>query len=327
MRKIKWGVLGAAAICERSTFAGMQQAENCLLYAIASRDLKKAEQFQQKYGFQKAYGSYEALLADPQVEAVYIPLPNHLHYEWSIKAMQKGKHVLCEKPLTGSEQQAREMFAVAKQHNVFLMEAFAYLHSPFIAALQQEIASGSIGELRFVKSSFYISVPSSDNIRMYRDMLGGSVYDLGVYSSSLILSLIEGEPRNVKAIASFNEAGVDILASVILEYADGVKAGFGCGMILEEGRDGRSDHFAIYGSKGYISSSNFTFNGDGELEYTLHRYDGDTESKRVSCPQNYRLEVEQLGRCAAGEATSVVSPEFSLRNARLIDRILEAIDY
>ena len=110
MRKIKWGVMGTAFICERSTFPGMLQAENCEMYAIAGRNMEKAERFKETYGFQKAYGSYEKLLADPKVEAVYIPLPNTMHYEWTIRALKSGKHVLCEKPLAPTEAQAEEMF-------------------------------------------------------------------------------------------------------------------------------------------------------------------------------------------------------------------------
>ena len=118
MRKIKWGVMGTAFICERSTFPGMLQAENCEMYAIAGRNMEKAERFKETYGFQKAYGSYEKLLADPKVEAVYIPLPNTMHYEWTIRALKSGKHVLCEKPLAPTEAQAEEMFKAAEENHV-----------------------------------------------------------------------------------------------------------------------------------------------------------------------------------------------------------------
>ena len=106
MKKIKWGVMGTAFICERSTFPGMLQADNCEMYAIAGRNMEKAEEFKEKYGFQKAYGSYEELIEDPEVEAVYIPLPNTMHYDWTIKTLKRGKHVLCEKPLAPTAEQA-----------------------------------------------------------------------------------------------------------------------------------------------------------------------------------------------------------------------------
>ncbi len=327
MEKVKWGVLGAAAIGESNVFEGMQQAVNCEMYAIASRSAEKAERFKEKYGFTKAYSNYDALLADPEVQAVYIPLPNHLHHEWSIKAMQHGKHVLCEKPLVANEQEAEELFFTAQRNHVHLMEAFAYLHSPFIKALQEEVKKGSIGKLYLIDSSFLIPTPSADNIRMRKEMLGGSVYDLGVYTCSLSLSLIDGEPNNVKAIASYNQDGIDLLSAAILEFDDGVKATMQCGMALADCGSTRFDRFVLHGTEGYITSSNFTFNGEGELHYSVHRYDGSVENKTIFCPQNYRLEVEQLGRCILDGESPTVTAEFSLRHMRVLDRILLAMEY
>ena len=131
MEKVRWGVIGTAGIARGETIPGMLLAENCELYAVAGRSLEKAKSFRDAFGFRKAYGSYDELLADPAVEAVYIPLPNDLHCEWSIRALQAGKHVLCEKPLAVSEEQAKRMFEAAEKNGVYLMEAFAYLHSPF----------------------------------------------------------------------------------------------------------------------------------------------------------------------------------------------------
>ena len=142
--KVKWGVLGTAYIFERDTARGMELAENCELTAIAGRTLEKAQQFKEKYGFQKAYGSYEELLEDKDVEAIYVALPNTLHYEWTIEALKHGKHVLCEKPLAPTGEQAREMFRTARENHVFLMEAFAYQHSPYIKEIRQLIHDETI---------------------------------------------------------------------------------------------------------------------------------------------------------------------------------------
>ena len=199
MRKIKWGVMGTAFICERSTFPGMLQAENCEMYAIAGRNMEKAERFKETYGFQKAYGSYEKLLADPKVEAVYIPLPNTMHYEWTIRALKSGKHVLCEKPLAPTEAQAEEMFKAAEENHVYLMEAFAYQHSPYIAAVRKEIENGTIGDVRYMESAYITSDYDPKNIRMRRDTLGGCTYDLGVYNTSLILRILGDEPAKGKS--------------------------------------------------------------------------------------------------------------------------------
>ena len=303
MRKIKWGVMGTAFICERSTFPGMLQAENCEMYAIAGRNMEKAERFKETYGFQKAYGSYEKLLADPKVEAVYIPLPNTMHYEWTIRALKSGKHVLCEKPLAPTEAQAEEMFKAAKENHVYLMEAFAY------------------------QSAYITSDYDPKNIRMRRDTLGGCTYDLGVYNTSLILRILGDEPAKVRAIASFSEEKIDTLTSAIFEYADGKKAAFSCGMALATDLDRHIDRFEIQGTKGSIKGTGFEFNGDGELSYTITFFDGREEMKTISVPQNYRLEVEQMGRCVEGKETPAVTRGFSLANARMIDAILEEIGY
>ena len=186
MRKINWGVIGTAGIAKGQTIPGMKLAENCSLLAIAGRDMKKAQAYQKEFGFERAYGSYEELLADPDVEAVYIPLPNTLHFEWTRKALQAKKHVLCEKPLVPTAKEAEELFALADENGVILMEAFAYLHSPWIAAIRQELDSGVIGQVRYMESQFLTSDYDSSNIRMRRETCGGSVYDLGCYTVTMI---------------------------------------------------------------------------------------------------------------------------------------------
>ncbi|MBP3412390.1 MAG: Gfo/Idh/MocA family oxidoreductase [Oscillospiraceae bacterium] len=326
-RKIKWGVLGTAYIFERDTAEGMRQAENCELYAIAGRSMEKALHFKEKYGFQVAYGSYEELLKDPNVEAIYNPLPNTMHHEWTIKALKAGKHVLCEKPLAPTEQDAKEMFAAAKEAGVYLMEAFAYQHSPYIAALEQELRSGVIGEPKYMEAALITSDYVPENIRMRRDTLGGCTYDLGVYCSSLILRLLGKEPVRVQGISSFSPEGIDLFTSVLMDFGGGMKATFDCGMVLATEKNSFLNRFQIHSTLGSIESVEFGFNSPGELSYRLKTFDGRDEIKVVSVPHNYRLEVEQLGRCIAGESQPLVTEAFSLANARTVDRILTAIGY
>ncbi len=326
-RKIKWGVLGTAYIFERDTAEGMRQAENCELYAIAGRSMEKAQCFKEKYGFQVAYGSYEDLINDPNVEAIYNPLPNTMHHQWTIKALKAGKHVLCEKPLAPTEQEAREMFEAAKESGVYLMEAFAYQHSPYIAALEAEIKSGAIGEPRYMEAALITSDYIPENIRMRKDTLGGCTYDLGVYCSSLILRLLGKEPVRVQGISSFSPQGIDLFTSVLMDFEDGMKATFDCGMVLATEKNSFLNRFQIHGTLGSVESVEFGFNSPGELSYRLKTFNGKDAVKTVSVPHNYRLEVEQLGRCIAGMETPHVTEAFSLANARTIDRILNAIGY
>lgn len=327
MRKVKWGVMGTAFICERSTFPGMMQADNCEMYAIAGRNMEKARFFKEKYGFQKAYGNYDELLNDPDVEAVYIPLPNTMHYEWTMKALTKGKHILCEKPLAPTKKQAEEMFATTEKNHVFLMEAFAYQHSPYLKEIEKEIEKGTIGEIRYMESAYITSDYNKNNIRMRKETLGGCTYDLGVYNTSLILRIMKDEPIKIKAVSSFSEEGIDTLTSVVMEYSDEKKAVFSSGMILATDLDQHIDRFEIQGTKGSIKGTGFEFNGDGELSFTISIFAGQKEVRKVIVPQNYRLEVEQFGRCVSGIETPAVTKAFSLANARIVDEIIDNIGY
>ena len=322
MRKIRWGVMGTAGIAHIATIPGMQRAENCELVAIAGRSMEKAERFRKEFGFRKAYQGYDALLRDPEVEAVYIPLPNSLHAEWSVRAIQAGKHVLCEKPLAASETEACWMFEEAEKHHVFLMEAFAYLHNPLIEAVKKELDAGAIGEIRYIESAFIGGTREDTDIRMRKDTYGGALYDLGCYPVSLILWLTGAEPTEIKASAHFSEQGVDLATSAILSFESGVTAMADCAMVPDIGR---LDRFRILGTEGEISSP-FYFNQSGEITYTVSR-PGGSEVKSVLAPDNYQLEVEQLGKCILGEETPRVSKDFSLRCTRTLDRILEEIGY
>ena len=323
MERVKWGVLGTAGIAKGQTIPGMMEAQNCELYAIAGRNIEKARAFQDQFGFKKAYQNYEELLADPEIEAVYIPLPNSLHYEWTKKALEAGKHVLCEKPLVPTAKEAEELFRTADENHVFLMEAFAYLHSPFIAAVKQEIEQGAIGDIRYMESQFVTSDYDLANIRMRKETFGGCTYDLGCYTTSMIAWMTGKEPDEIKAIAAFSPEGVDVLTEALFTYKNGMKAFMNCGMVLETNANRRIDQLRIEGTKGSIRS-NAEFNGCGVLSYTVIR-DGRTEEKQISVPHNYRLEVEQLGRCIRNGETPHVTREFTFRNLRIIERIIADI--
>ena len=327
MKMIKWGVLGTAYIFERDTAEGMRQAENCELYAIAGRSMEKAQAFKEKYGFRKAYGSYDELLADPEVEAVYVPMPNTLHKEWTIKALNARKHVLCEKPMAPNAAEAAEMFAAAKANGVVLMEAFAYQHSPFVAAVREELDKGTIGDVRYMEAALITSDYDLSNIRMRRETLGGSVYDIGVYSCSLILRMLGKEPEKVQAISTFSEQNVDMFTSVLMEFEGNVRAQFNCGMVLATEKNSALDRFQIHGTKGSIEAVKFGFNVPGQLQYRVKTFDGVDEIRTVDTRNNYCLEVEQLGRCITDGETPLMSEELTMSVARTIDRILEAIHY
>lgn len=321
---VKWGVLGTAGIARGCTIPGMKEAANCELYAIAGRSGAKAEEFRKEFGFEKAYEGYEKLLEDPEVQAVYIPLPNDLHKEWVIKAVRAGKHVLCEKPLALNADDEREMFEAAKENNVLLMEAFAYLHSPYVPALKEEIESGAIGEVDYIEAAF-VTQGYIDDIRIRKETGGGAIYDLGCYCSTMILSLVDSDPESVMGNAEFNDNGVDIFSSAMVRFQNGVRASITAGMIFKPGSDDRWDRLYIHGTEGCIIS-NIEYNQSGKLHFTVLSKDGSRE-RSFEARQNYALETEQLSRCIENGEKPHVSAEFSVRNARLLDLILKETGY
>lgn len=327
MSKVKWGVLGTAYIFERDTARGMDLAPNCELTAIAGRNPEKARAFKENYGFKRAYGSYEELLKDPEIEAVYIALPNTLHYEWTIRALQHGKHVLCEKPLAPTAKQAKDMFQTARANHVLLMEAFAYRHSPYIKEIQKLIEDGAIGDITYVESALITSDYDQSNIRMKKETLGGSTYDIGVYSLSFLQGVLGMPPEKIHAAAVLSKSGIDTYTTAIMEYPGGIRAHFDCGMVLETDKDISLDRFQIHGSKGSIDSVNFGFNAPGTLTYRLRTFAGTEEVRKVEVPNNYCLEVEQFGRCIQTAETPYVTEAFSVALAETVDRILQQIGY
>ncbi len=324
MDKVKWGILGTANIAKHATIPGIKLADNAELYAIAGRNPEKTKSFKNEFGFEKAYASYDELLDDPEVQAVYIPLPNDIHIKWVRKALNKGKHVLCEKPLAMNAGEVEEMFEEARKNGVFLMEAYAYLHSPYVECLKSDLQSGIIGEVDYIESAFVTQCYKED-FRLHKEYGGGAMYDLGCYCTTMLLTLIDSDPEFVKAVAEFSDLGVDYQTSAILRFKNGVRAAFNVGMVLGEDSNSRFDRLYIHGSKGSIRSE-VEYNQEGEAVYHIFTSESMIERK-VSVPQNYKLEVEQLGRCILNGEKPHITQAFSLKNAKLIDRVLEEIGY
>ena len=322
--KVKWGILGTANIARWGMIPGMKKADNCELYAIAGRSLEKANKYKEDYGFEKAYGSYDELLDDPEVQAVYIPLPNDIHIKWVKEALKKKKHVLCEKPLALNAKEVKEMFDTARENGVYLMEAYAYLHSPYIASLKEDVKSGIIGEVDYMESAF-ITQGYKEDFRLHKELGGGAMYDLGCYCTTMFLSLTDSDPVFVKADAEFSDLGVDLNTAAILKFENGIRASFNVGMILGENTNSRFDRLFIHGSKGSIRSE-VEYNQEGEVSYKIYTNDGVIERK-VTNPQNYSLEIEQMGRCILNEEKPLITEEFSLKNAKLIDTVLSEIGF
>jgi predicted dehydrogenase len=234
MEKVRWGVLSTANIGVRKVIPAMQASEHCDMVGIASRDADRARMVAVELGMPKAYGSYEELLADPEIEAVYIPLPNHLHVPWSIRALEAGKHVLCEKPIGLSAAEAEELLAVSTQHpRLKVMEAFMYRHHPQWVRTRQLAREGAIGDLKTVHSFFSYYSDDPTNIRNMPDTGGGGLMDIGCYCISVARFLFDAEPRRVMGILELDPGfKVDRMASAVIDFGTGT-ATWTCATQLE----------------------------------------------------------------------------------------------
>lgn len=324
MSKVKWGVLGTANVASWGTIPGMLKAESCELYAIAGRRMEKAEDYKARFGFEKAYGSYDELLEDKDVQAVYIPLPNNLHLEWVKKALKAGKNVLCEKPIALNAEETKEMYKAAEENGVLLMEAYAYLHSPYVESLKKDVESGVIGDIDYIETAF-ITQGYKEDIRLYKELGGGAMYDLGCYCTTMILSLMDSTPVFVKASAEFSDKGVDTMTAGLMKFENGARASFNVGMILGDDTNSRFDRLYIHGTKGSIRSD-VEYNQEGTVSYKIYT-DDQVITRDIFVPHNYSLEIEQFSKCISEGEKPHITAEFSIKNAELIDKVLKEIGY
>jgi D-xylose 1-dehydrogenase (NADP+, D-xylono-1,5-lactone-forming) len=246
---LRIGVLGAAKIA-RSFIAGVAPSKRVLVTTVASRDLAKAQAFARDCGLPRALGSYEALLADPEIDAIYNPLPNTLHAPWSIRAVAAGKHVLCEKPLAMSAAEAAAMFAAAAQHGRHLVEAYPYRAQPQTLKLAELVRSGAIGQVRLIRSSFGVYFDDPTNIRLIPDVGGGSLMDAGSYAVSLALLVAGAAPVRVHAMQQLAATGVDLSMVATLEFASGILA-----QVSSSFATGYHRHALISGDHGTIETT------------------------------------------------------------------------
>ena len=220
---LRIGILGTAKIARAFTTA-VAAAGTVKIAAVASRDAAKAEQFAKEHGVPRALGSYEALLADPEIEAIYNPLPNNMHAAWSIKAVEAGKHVLCEKPLAVSGREARSMFDAARRSGRYLVEGFPYMAQPQTLKVRDLVRGGAIGRVKLIRASFGIPISDPSNIRLKADLAGGSLTDAGAYPLSFARIVAGERASRAHAVARWGESGVDTTLAGTLEFPGGAIA-------------------------------------------------------------------------------------------------------
>jgi D-xylose 1-dehydrogenase (NADP+, D-xylono-1,5-lactone-forming) len=313
----RWGILSTAHI-NLKLLAGAAKSDDAEVVAVASRDQARAEAYAREHGIPRAFGSYDALLADPDVEAVYISLPNGLHCEWSIRALEAGKHVLCEKPMSASPAEVEAVFDAAEANGRLCMEAFMWRHTPQTRALEALVADGAIGELRIVRSAFTFNMTDhAVNVRLREDLAGGALMDLGCYCVSAS-RMLAGEPLAATGQRVLGASGVDVRMAATLSFPGDVLAHLHCSFDLPD-----FSALELFGSEGSIRVSD---PWHGRLPgLSLQRGD-EIELIEIEPENPYRLELDNLGSAIRGERTQLLGREDAVGQARTLEAIYAAAD-
>ena len=308
---VRWGIVSTAHI-NRKVIPGAKASDKVDLIAVASRTQERADAYASEWEIPRAHGSYEALLADPEIEAVYISLPNTMHCEWSIRALEAGKHVLCEKPLSRHPGEVEAAFAAADRAGLQLSEAFMYRHNVQTTRLVELVSVGAIGELRLVRSAFSYGLYDEDNIRLRTDVEGGALMDVGCYNVSGS-RLLAGEPERVWAEAWFGPSGTDWVFTATMRFADDVIATFDCGTAMVE-----RDELEAIGTDGSIFIDDPWHCDVPGIE--LRREDG-VERIDVPYEDSYQLELENLSDAIRGESELLLGREDAVGQARALEAL------
>lgn len=322
--KVKWGVLGVADIAVKKVIPAMQRGQFCEVAAIASRDRTRAERAAQQLGIAKAYGSYEELLADKQIEAIYNPLPNHLHIAWSIKAAEAGKHVLCEKPISLSVADAKKLIAARERAGVKIEEAFMVRTHPQWVKTREMVRAGKIGDVRSVMSYFSYFNEDPRNIRNIADFGGGGLMDIGCYSINVSRFVFGDEPRRVSALIERDpNTGVDRLSSAILDFPSG-HAVFTCSTQLAPYQRAH-----IFGTRGRIEIE-IPFNAPPDRSCRIFVDDGSdlfgsgVETVEFEAVDQYTIQGDLFSRAIRDDSEVAVSLEDSIKNMAVIEAIFRS---
>jgi len=316
VNKIRWGVIGTARIGKIAVIPAIQAAYNSEIVAVASRELDKAASFAAEIGIPKAYGSYEALLEADDIDAVYIPLPNSMHCKWAIRAAEKGKHILCEKPLALNMMECQEMEAAANQYGVKLMEAFMYRFHPRSEKVLEMLKDGLVGELRYIRSVFTYRLTRPNNIRLRLELGGGSLMDVGCYCVNISRTLARVEPVEVQSYARWNQSGVDEQMSGTLLFSNALVAQFNCALTME-----RNEVYEVAGTDGFLIIETAFLPGKGDVTIDEYHSQGEVVQHNINGANEYQLMVEDFVNCILENRPL----RYTASEAALNMRVIEAL--
>jgi D-xylose 1-dehydrogenase (NADP+, D-xylono-1,5-lactone-forming) len=321
--KLRWGILGYARIARVELMPAILRSSNSEIAAIASRGQAKLDECAKAFPNVRTLVGYDNLVSDPGVDAVYIPLPNSQHSEWTIKAAEHGKHVLCEKPIAMNAAECRAMMAACAKHGVTFMEAFMYRYTDRVRQVMAVLKSGALGDVKFISSSFRFLLQDPDSFKLAPELGGGSLYDVGCYPINfigMVADFVGGGPATAVpesvAVECVMKGGVDHILSAVLKYPTGLIA------TLSSGFNAHGRVFTeIVGTKGFLEIPDTFFGNSGQLRLTTA---AGTHDIAVAESDRYRLEVEDFAGAVLEKRTPVMSLAETLRNAELIDRLLAA---
>jgi D-xylose 1-dehydrogenase (NADP+, D-xylono-1,5-lactone-forming) len=316
---LRWGVMGTARIARKALIPAILSAPGHRLVAIASRDVAKGQAFASQFanaGPLTVHGSYAALLADPSVEAIYIPLPNALHAPWAIRALEAGKHVLCEKPLALNAAEAQQMIEVARQRERVLMEAFMYRFHPRIEALVSMLRRGAFGEVRYLQADFSFPLHDANDIRLDPELGGGALMDIGCYPLNLARTLLDAEPLRVEAHARFSARGVDRDLIATLHFPHSSRAQIACSF---EGA--RSETLTLVGSLGSAHLRHAFVPTGTEVLLDCSYSDGRQERLHFPASDPYRRMIEHFAAVVHGATPPRYDPLEARANMAAIDAL------
>ena len=315
---LRWGVLSTASI-NNKVLAGAALASDTEVLAVASRSSAKAEQYAAHWGIPRAYGGYESLLGDDEVDAVYISLPNGLHHEWTMRSLEAGKHVLCEKPYSRRPAEVDAAFSAAQRLGLVLSEAFMFRYHPQIVRLAEMVlVEGTIGKVQLIASSFSWPTETADDIRLDASLGGGSLLDVGVYCVSAG-RLLAGEPRSVTAQQLTGPTGVDDAFVATMEFDSAVVAHFDCGIHLPD-----RSHLEVVGVLGTITVSDPWHCDQPRIAVSLQG--GASREVPVPRANSYQRELEEFGKAVRGDQHELLGREDALGQARVVDALFLAAD-
>jgi len=315
-KKLRWGVISTSNIGHVAVNPAIQASRNGELLAVASRNDKTAKEFAEKMNIPTYYSSYEELLNDDGIDAVYNPLPNSLHKEWTIKAAEKGKHILCEKPLALNATECFEMEAATQANGVKLMEAFMYRFHPQTEKVLELMENGVLGDIKMIRSAFTFRLTNPENIRLRQDLGGGALMDVGCYCINISRTLVGIEPIEVQAFAHFGSSGVDEQMVATLHFPNGVLAQFDCSLTME-----RRETYEVAGTDAYLRVPAAFLPGTKDTTFYEHRGRGEVIEHTLKGADEYQLMVEHFADCVITNKT----PRYSAKEAALNMRIIEAL--